>query len=454
MIAAESATSGGRVIDVPELSLVVLIGASGSGKSTFASAHFAPTEVISSDFCRGLVADDENDQSASKDAFDVLHYIASKRLAAGRLTVIDATNVQQESRKQLLNLAREHDVLPVAIVLDLPERVCADRNADRPDRAFGAHVIRRQRDQLRRGLRGLEREGFRRVHVLRSEADVSSALLTRTKLFNDLRDQVGPFDVIGDVHGCLAELETLLADLGYELTRDDAGRAAGARHPAGRRAVFVGDLVDRGPDTPGVLRLVMGMAARGEALCVPGNHENKLLRALRGRKVQVTHGLAESLAQLEAEPAAFVTDVEAFLDGLISHYILDGGRLVVSHAGLPERYQGRASGRVRTFCLYGETTGETDEFGLPVRYPWANDYRGSAMVLYGHTPVPTAEWVNGTMCLDTGCVFGGRLTALRYPERELAFVPAAQVYYAGPPVPCERRGDHGARLGVRARGQA
>ena len=429
MIVAESAASGGRVIDVPELSLVVLIGASGSGKSTFASAHFAPTEVISSDFCRGLVADDENDQSASKDAFDVLHYIASKRLVAGRLTVIDATNVQQESRKHLLNLAREHDVLPVAIVLDLPERVCADRNADRPDRAFGAHVIRRQRDQLRRGLRGLEREGFRRVHVLGSEADVSSALLTRTKLFNDLRDQVGPFDVIGDVHGCLAELETLLADLGYELARDEAGRAAGARHPAGRRAVFVGDLVDRGPDTPGVLRLVMGMAARGEALCVSGNHENKLLRALRGRKVQVTHGLAESLAQLEAEPASFVTDVEAFLDGLISHYILDGGRLVVSHAGLPERYQGRASGRVRTFCLYGETTGETDEFGLPVRYPWANDYRGSAMVLYGHTPVPTAEWVNGTMCLDTGCVFGGRLTALRYPERELASVPAAQVYY-------------------------
>ncbi len=420
---------GGRVIDVPEMSLVVLIGASGSGKSTFARAHFAPTEVISSDFCRGLVADDENDQSASKDAFDVLHYIAGKRLGAGRLTVVDATNVQQESRKQLLNLAREHDVLPVAIVLDLPERVCADRNAARPDRPFGAHVVRRQRDQLRRGLRGLEREGFRRVHVLRSEADVSSALVTRTRLFNDLRDRAGPFDVIGDVHGCRAELEALLASLGYEVTRDEAGRPAGARHPAGRRAVFVGDLVDRGPDTPGVLRLVMGMIAGGDALCVPGNHENKLLRALRGRKVQVTHGLAESLAQLEAEPAGFVTQVESFLDGLISHYILDGGRLVVSHAGLPERYQGRASGRVRTFCLYGETTGETDEFGLPVRYPWANDYRGSAMVLYGHTPVPTAEWVNGTMCLDTGCVFGGRLTALRYPERELASVPAARVYY-------------------------
>ncbi len=421
--------SGGRVIDVPELSLVVLIGASGSGKSTFARAHFAPTEVISSDFCRGLVADDENDQSASRDAFDVLHFIASKRLAAGRLTVIDATNVQPESRKELIRLAREHDVLPVAIVLDLPERVCIGRNATRADRQFGPHVIRRQRDQLRRSLRGLEKEGFRRVHVLRSEAEVSAALLTRTRLFNDLRDQAGPFDVIGDVHGCRAELEALLTDLGYELTSDERGRPIGARHPAGRQAVFVGDLVDRGPDTPGVLRLVIGMVREGNALCVPGNHENKLLRAMRGRKVQVTHGLAESLAQLEAEPEAFRAEVESFLDGLISHYVLDGGKLVVSHAGLIERYHGRASGRVRSFCLYGETTGETDEFGLPVRYPWAADYRGQAMVLYGHTPVPSPEWVNGTLCLDTGCVFGGRLTALRYPERELVSVPAARVYY-------------------------
>src|SRR5262249_27623966 len=237
------------------------------------------------------------------------------------------------------------------------------------------------------------------------------------------------FDVIGDVHGCRAELETLLADLGYDVSCDGGGRPTGARHPGGRRAVFLGDLVDRGPDTPSVLRLVMGMVRDGDALCVPGNHEAKLLRALRGRNVQVSHGLAESLAQLDAEPDGFRADVESFLDGLVSHYVLDGGKLVVSHAGLTERFQGRASARVRSFCLYGETTGETDEFGLPVRYPWASDYRGKAMVLYGHTPVPAPEWVNGTLCLDTGCVFGGRLTALRYPERDLVSAPAAGVYY-------------------------
>ncbi|HUD39696.1 MAG TPA: polynucleotide kinase-phosphatase [Streptosporangiaceae bacterium] len=422
-------TSAERVVDIPELSLVVLIGVSGSGKSTFARRHFKPTEVISSDFCRGLVADDENDQSATKDAFDLLHYIAGKRLGAARLTVIDATNVQPQARKHFVDLAREHDVLPVAIVLDLPERVCAARNESRPDRQFGAQVIRRQHDQLRRGVRGLEKEGFRRVHVLLSQDEIDAVSVVRTRLFCDLRERIGPFDVIGDVHGCRDELEALLAELGYELARDDQGRATGARHPQGRTAVFLGDLVDRGPDTPGVLRLAMGMVRAGDALAVAGNHENKLLRALRGRKVQVSHGLAQSLEQLAEQGEEFRAEVEPFVDGLVSHYVLDGGNLVVAHAGITERLQGRASGRVRSFCLYGETTGETDEFGLPVRYPWAADYRGRAMVLYGHTPVPVPEWVNGTLCLDTGCVFGGQLTALRYPERELVAVPAARVYY-------------------------
>jgi protein phosphatase len=414
---------------IPELSLVVLIGISGSGKSTFGRTHFRPTEVISSDFCRGLVADDENDLAATPEAFELLHYIVGKRLKAGRLTVVDATNVQAEGRKQLVAVAREHDVLPVAIVLDVPEGVCVARNAARLDRDFGAQVVRRQRDQLRRGLRGLQREGFRTVHTLHGVEEIAGTSIVRTKLYNDLRSETGPFDVIGDIHGCRAELELLLVELGYSIDRDDQGRAVGA-HRGDRRAVFVGDLVDRGPDTPGVLRLVMGMVAAGDALCVPGNHENKLLRALRGRNVQVTHGLAESLAQLAEEPTEFRAAVERFLDGLISHYVLDGGQLVVAHAGLIQRYQGRASGRVREFCLYGQTTGETDEYGLPVRYPWAQEYRGKAMVLYGHTPVPMPEWVNNTLCLDTGCVFGGRLTALRYPERELVSVGAAQVYYA------------------------
>ncbi|MCX5203604.1 polynucleotide kinase-phosphatase [Streptomyces sp. NBC_00237] len=413
-------TTAPRRLPVTDLSLVVLVGATGSGKSTFARKHFKPTEVISSDFCRGLVADDENDQSASRDAFDVLHYIAGKRLEAGRLTVVDATSVQAESRKQLVQLARKYDVLPIAIVLDLPEEVCAARNAQRPDRAgMPRHVIQRHKRELRRSLRGLEREGFRKVHILRSVEEVDAAEIVLEKRYNDLTHLTGPFDIIGDIHGCRSELETLLAKLGYE---DGA-------HPEGRTAVFVGDLVDRGPDSPGVLRRVMGMVGSGNALCVPGNHENKLGRWLRGRNVQHTHGLAETIEQLEKEKDGFKEEVKDFIDGLVSHYVLDGGNLVVCHAGLPEKYHGRTSGRVRSHALYGDTTGETDEFGLPVRYPWAEDYRGRAAVVYGHTPVPNTSWINNTICLDTGAVFGGKMTALRWPERELVDVPAEKVWY-------------------------
>lgn len=425
-----------RRIEIPQLSLVMLIGISGSGKSTFAAHHFLPTEVISSDAARGMVSDDETDQSATGDAFDVVHYIAGKRLARGKMAVIDATNVKPEARKSLVALAREHDVLPVAIVLDVPEEACIERTMARADRAFGADVVRRQAAAMRRSLRGLNREGIRITHTLGVD-DVDDVEVVRTKLYNDLRHESGPFDVIGDVHGCRAELETLLTTLGYQLTRDHHGAAVDAVHPQGRRAVLVGDLVDRGPDTPGVLRLVMGMERAGHALVVSGNHEAKLVRALSSQNVTVSHGLQDSLDQLAQQPTDFVTQAREWMDGLISHYVLDQGRLVVSHAGLIEKYHGRASARVRAFCLYGETTGETDEYGLPVRYPWANDYRGAATVLYGHTPVPTADWVNNTMCLDTGCVFGGSLTALRYPEREVVSVPAERMYYepARPLVP-------------------
>ena len=415
-----------RELSVPAMGLVVLVGVSGSGKSTFAARHFKPTEVVSSDFCRGLVADDENDQSATPDAFDVLHYIVATRLRRGLLTVVDATNVQRDARASLLRLAKEHDVLADAIVLDVPERVAVERNEARPDRQFGAHVVRRQRRDLQRSLSGLREERFRRVHVLRGVAEVEAATVSRERSWNDRRELTGPFDLIGDVHGCAAELRALLTELGYAVAPDGTG----ARHPEGRTAVLVGDLVDRGPDTPGVLRLVMGMVAAGDALCVSGNHEAKLVRALKGARVQPTHGLAESLEQLAGEPEEFRAAALRFMDGLISHYVLDDGRLVVAHAGLKEAYHGRASGRVRSFALYGDTTGETDELGLPVRYPWAREYRGSAAVVYGHTPVPRAEWVNGTICLDTGVVFGGRLTALRWPERELVDVPAEREWYA------------------------
>jgi protein phosphatase len=426
----------GMHINIPKLSLVVLIGPSGSGKSTFARKHFLPTEVLSSDACRALVSDDETDQAVTNDAFEVLHFVAARRLALGRLTVIDATNVQPEARKPLVELARRFHCLPVAVVLNLPEKVCQERNRGRDDRAFGPHVVRNQQAQLRRSLRGLGREGFRHVFVLETPEDVDAAAVERVPLYNDKRQEHGPFDIIGDVHGCCDELEALLGRLGYVQTAlpaaDPAGGARAYAHPEGRKAVFVGDLVDRGPRVVDTVRLVRNMVRLGAALCVPGNHDMKLLRKLRGKNVQVTHGLAESLADIERLPddvrGPFARELAEFLDGLVSHYVLDGGKLVVAHAGMKQEMQGRGSGRVREFALYGETTGETDEFGLPVRHNWAAEYRGPAMVVYGHTPVPEPEWLNRTVNIDTGCVFGGKLTALRYPEKEFVSVPAARTY--------------------------
>ena len=419
-------------IAIPELCLVALIGPTGSGKSSFAASHFKPTEVVSSDSCRAMVADDATDQAATPDAFALLNFIAATRLRAGRLTVIDATSVQQQARKSLVALAKEHDCLPVAIVLNMPEALCLARNKGRADRPFGPQVVRRPAEQLRRSLRGLKRKGFRHVFVLNSPEEVEAATVERVPLWVNLQHEHGPFDIIGDVHGCYDELAILLERLGYRLeTRADADGETGfsTTHPEGRKAVFVGDLVDRGPGVAKVLKLVMAMASDGVALCVAGNHESKLVRKLRGQNVQVSHGLAESLAQLELESPAFRQRVAEFLDGLISHYVLDDGGLVVAHAGMKSEYQGRASARVRDFCLYGETTGETDEFGLPVRGNWAAGYRGRAMVVYGHTPVVDPAWLNSTINIDTGCVFGGKLTALRYPEKELVSVPAARVYY-------------------------
>ena len=246
----------------------------------------------------------------------------------------------------------------------------------------------------------------------------------------DKTHETGPFDIIGDVHGCYDELNELLARLGYETRVDGEGfeKTFSVSAPPGRTAVFVGDLVDRGPASPDTLGLVMAMVNAGQAYCVCGNHDDKFRRWLDGRDVQLTYGLAESVAQMEGASDCFRNKTKDFLGSLVSHYMFDGGALAVAHAGITEELQGEDTGKARSFCLYGKSTGEKDEFGLLVRHDWAADYGGSAMVVYGHTPVPDAVWVNNTICLDTGCVFGGKLTALRYPECELVSVEAKCVY--------------------------
>ena len=419
-------------ISIPKTALVLLVGASGSGKSSFAKKHFAQYEIVSSDACRGIVSNDENNQAASNDAFELFYYIISMRLKKGLLTVADATNIQPDARKKLISIARSFHVLPVAIVFDMPQELCETRNQQRTDRNVPPHVIRRQLQDLKRSLKSIKKEGFKKLYTFRSEEEVNNVpAIVREKLYNDKAELHGPFDIIGDVHGCYEELIELLQKLGYiieEIADDGTNYGLKVSHPENRTVIFLGDLIDRGPASLAVLKLVMSMVRSGTALCVPGNHDMKLHKKLTGKAVQEKHGLAETLRQLEGEPDAFKNDVKEFLYGLVSHYVLDSGKLVVAHAGLKEEMQGRGSGAVRSFCLYGETTGETDEFGLPVRYNWAAEYRGRAKVVYGHTPVPSAQWLNNTIDIDTGCVFGGSLTALRYPEEELVSVPAHTMY--------------------------
>jgi protein phosphatase len=407
--------------------LVVLIGPSGSGKSTFARRHFKPTEVVSSDACRALVADDEADQSATPAAFAVLHCIVEQRLRAGRRTVVDATNVQAKARKPLLDLARRYHRPAIAIVFDLPVETCKGHNRSRTDRVVADFVVDRQRAQAPLDASVLEAEGFDRVITFHSQQEVEAYGKATVPSPLMARDRPGPFDIIGDVHGCDRELLALLAALGYRVEDPDA-LIPRITAPPGRTAVFVGDLVDRGPDSVRTLLIAMAMVHTGTALAVPGNHDDKLLRALRGVSVKMNNGLDRTIQELQAAGGDVQALVREFLASLPAHLVLDRGNLVVAHAGLPEELQGVDSPGARDTALFGTPTGERDAYGIKVLVDWAHAYKGTALVVWGHLPVAHAAWVGNTIDIDTGCVHGGRLTALRYPERELVSVPAERVY--------------------------
>jgi predicted kinase/diadenosine tetraphosphatase ApaH/serine/threonine PP2A family protein phosphatase len=406
-----------RVIEVPELSVIVLIGASGSGKSTFAREHFRASEILSSDAFRAAVADDESDQSVTQDAFEALYYIAAKRLRNARLCVIDATNVKPEDRAGYVELATRYHVAALAIVFSPNPEICLARNLARPHRQVAEQVVHTQIASLRRDLDNLHGEGFSQIHYLDPEMEAAVTIVRRPLACNK-RQEHGPFDIIGDVHGCYEEMAELLQALGY--------RADTWSHPDGRKAVFVGDLADRGPRVLDSIQAVRNMVVSGNAFAVPGNHDLKFARWLSGETVTSAHGLNRSIADFQALPDALGESTAAaiveFLTHLPSHYVFDGGKLVVSHTGLGADLQGRCSPTVREIAIFGKLVGGSYDPN------WAESYRGRAMVVYGHFPIAEPAWVNGTINIDTGCVFGGRLTALRYPEGELVSVPARAVY--------------------------
>jgi len=419
---------------VPSPSLVLMVGPAGSGKTTFCRRNFPASAVVSSDDCRAAVAGEAADQTATPAAFALAHERVEDRLRRRRLAVLDATSLTPRARAVAIDLAARHHLPAVAIVLDVPTDVCVRQDAARADRRrVGRRVIDTHATALRAALETLPREGFRAVHHLRGARQPASRRVTLEPLPCDRSGDPGPFDIVGDVHGCLEELCRLLERLGYR-RRSARGPYA---HPRGRRALFLGDLVDRGPSVIGTARLAMAMAAAGTALCVPGNHDADLAAILSGRKPvgPPGPGTACSLDQITAAAGAgrtFRGGFPEFVASLPSHLLLDGGRLAVAHAGLRAEYIGRDSEHVRRFALFGEQSGELDRYGLPVRVNWARGYAGPTFVVYGHTPVRHPEAIGNTLNIDTGCVYGGALTSLRWPERTTVTVRAARIYYRSP----------------------
>lgn len=379
---------------------------------------------MSSDRCRLLVSDDETNLAASKEAFKLFRSLIKYRLALGCLTVADSTALTRQARSELLAIGRKYKFHVALLIFNTPEPVCLECNAGR-ERRVPRKVIGAMSKQLDKTLQTAGEEGFDQVFVLSRED------LEHPDFKVDIRSfevtYPGPFDVIGDVHGCFDELTRLFDELGY---RSTFGRYY---HPAGRKAVFLGDLTDRGPQSLKCFWLVKAMVDAGNALYVPGNHCRKLVRFLEGRNIKIAHGLEKTVAEInelaEDERQHFKENFLALYHQAPLYLVLDNGKLVVSHGGIKEEMIGKVTERVRNFCFFGDTTGEVTDEGLPVRRDWARDYSGDALVVYGHTPVHKAEFVNNTIDIDQGCVLGGKLTALCYPEMTLVQVPALATYY-------------------------
>jgi len=428
------------LVGIPENALVLLIGPRGVGKSRFAARHFDPGQVVSLPQMRKMVCDQPDLLEATNDAAELQALLVEMRLAWGRFTVVDSTNLRFRNRQNLLTLARKFHAPVVAIVFDLPEsaRAHGERLSGLPSFLPGipdnltVEPLEEQLASLKDALPRLGQEGFHRVYLFSTPEERDQAEIQIQKLPCNRKEHQGPFDLIGDVHGCCDELESLLGLLGYR--REAIAECPGFtwRHPEGRMAVFVGDILDRGPRILDTYRLVRSMILARTALAVQGNHELKVYRHFKAAKPEPRPSILQTLREIEQEDPGTqretIRELVEFIEGLPHHLVLDGGRLVAAHAGLREDLQGRDSALVRNQALFGDAHARFDEESDATRMEWVHQYRGRALVVYGHTPVTESAILNRTINIDTGCVFGGRLTALRYPEMATHFVEAQKAY--------------------------
>jgi len=429
-------------IEIPGGAVVVLVGPPGAGKSTFAAKHFKATQIVSLDDARAAVSDDAGNQSVTADAVALTQLHLELRLKNGRTTVLDSTNLTDASLASSRKLASKYGAPRVAIVLDTPRDECQRRNAAR-SRVVPANRLDTMYDRFEALLPVLGQEGFAAIHRV-DGGDVVIVESPRSNIHPDVPVvEASGFDVIGDVHGCSAELKNLLVELGYSLRFDSDGAISSVIPPTeGRMLAFVGDLVDRGPDSLTTVRSVMRLVGAGQAVCALGNHDSKAARAMRpvsGLNVKRTSGLDVTMAQLERE-VGFGSDewnrIRDFLLRLPPYAILKvAGEpdLILSHAGLAPGQVGQEPKKVRDRCMYGDVRGLDPSTGYPHRsHEWTRawDRAGEAHAVFGHTPQEdgTPLLSSNSANVDTACVFGGNLTAMQWPGRAVVQVPALATY--------------------------
>ncbi len=415
-----------RVMPIDENGLIVLCGPSLSGKTSFAKRWFRESELIALEKISSLLHPGSSPDESDPQARELLSSLVRQRLKANLLTVVDSKSLDSSFRRELVQLSREYQVTSYLLIMDFSPEEYLERYQS-ASRELDSVQIELEIYLTELASRSAYYEGFNAVYRW-SQFGGQGPLPLRKPL--PIRKELsGPFDIIGDIHGCYDELIALLRRMGY---LNDLGSPSWY-HPEGRLAVFLGDLADRGPHSLAVIELVISMVESGNALYLPGNHCEKLARYFYGSKVSVEHGLETTVQELEILDAP---TKESFARRFLKLYgeappylLLDSDRLLVAHAGLPEKYHGRLSMRIKSFAIYGELTGELDAYGRPIRYNWSLHYSGRPLVVYGHTPNLYPRFINNSINIDQGCVFGGALTALRYPEREIISIPAKYIYW-------------------------
>jgi diadenosine tetraphosphatase ApaH/serine/threonine PP2A family protein phosphatase len=390
-------------VEIPENSMVIVVSGTLCIGEEFAHRLFSRELIISI-------------KEKSKNQFSHIQKILSNNSP-----IVICCLSDQEIVEELLLCCKKNYIKPVLFLLKFSEECSENKHIDKASitDAFSGFKYH---------IKGKSKKTY--VFNSKKEADLLTSVV-RKKLKVNKRSEQGPFDIIGDVHGCFDELRELLTKMGYKIEKveeDLVHYGYKVTPPISRKVIFLWDLVDRGPFIMDTLKLAMSMVNDGIAYCILGNHDEKFLRKLKGRNVTIMHGLEMTMEQLKNESKEFKERVKSFLNDLPFQLVLDEGRLIVVHAGVKENMQGKTGPEVKEFALYGESTGDKDEYGLPERINWAKDYTGKALVVYGHTVVENTVRLNNTLNLDTGCIFGGKLTALRYPELTLVEVHAKKEY--------------------------